>query len=178
MVDQRKLLMIVAGTGHRPDKLGGYGNQTRLALGGLATEYLSQTQPEKVISGMALGWDQALAGAAVALGIPFIAAVPFFTQSDRWPTEAQDRYDRLLGAAETVEIIGVLHHGSEAEVNRLMQVRNEWMVDRADKMVALWDGSWGGTHNCIAYARKQGVPIDNLWARWTLPADLRDLLAI
>ncbi len=170
--------MIVAGTGHRPDKLGGNGNQTRLALGGLATEYLSQTQPEKVISGMALGWDQALAGAAVALGIPFIAAVPFLSQAHRWPAEAKERYYRLLDAAETVEMTGVMQHGSEAEVNHLMQVRNEWMVDRADRMVALWNGSWGGTHNCITYARKRGVPIDNLWARWTLPADLRDLLAI
>lgn len=170
--------MIVAGTGHRPVSLGGHGIQTRLALGGLATEYLSQLQPDKVISGMALGWDQAVAGAAVALGIPFIAAVPFASQAERWPRDSQALYYRLLNLAETVEIIGVLHHGSAAEVTRLMQVRNEWMVDRTNRMVALHDGSWGGTFNCLKYARKKGVPVDNLWNRWSLPADVRDLLAI
>lgn len=53
---------------------------------------------------------------------------------------------------------------------------NEWMVDRAGRIAALWDGSWGGTFNCLNYARRRGVPIDNLWDRWTLPADVRELL--
>lgn len=29
-----------------------------------------------------------------------------------------------------------------------MQKRNEYMVDLADKVVAVWDGSKGGTDNC------------------------------
>ena len=169
----------IAGTGHRPEKLGGHGIQTRLALGGLATEYLSVQRPSKVISGMAPGWDQALAGAAVALNIPFIAAVPFAGQHKRWPAESQERYLRLLGMAEdVVNVAGSFPPISGIQVSRAMQARNEWMVDRADKMVALWDGSWGGTFNCVRYAEKKGVPIDNLWSRWTLPPDLRDLLAI
>jgi uncharacterized phage-like protein YoqJ len=61
-------------------------------------------------------------------------------------------------------------------LNRAMQRRNEWMVDRADKLVALWDGSWGGTFNCIEYARKKGVPFDNLWARWSTDDAFADLL--
>jgi uncharacterized phage-like protein YoqJ len=166
--------MIVAGTGHRPSQLGGYSQQVRLALGGLATEYLSQTQPEKVISGMALGWDQALAGASIALGIPFIAAVPFKGAQAAWARADQERFHRLLEMAETVEFVC----SEYAPQIRSFQIRNEWMVDRADRMAALWDGSWGGTHNCIAYARKRGVPIDNLWNRWTLPAEARALLSL
>ena len=168
--------MIIAATGHRPEKLGGHDNQVRLALGGLATEYLSQTQPEKVIVGMALGWDQAVAGACAALRIPFIAAIPFEGQESRWPEDSQRRYFRLLGMAEEVEVIGILETGSAHEVSAAMQARNEWMVDRADRMLALWDGSWGGTFNCIKYAQKIGLPIDNLWQRWTMPEELRDLL--
>src|SRR6478609_5888932 len=94
--------MIIAGTGHRPDKLGGYENRTRLALGGLATEYLAQKRPDLVISGMALGWDQALAGAAVALEIPFLAIIPFEGQERKWPEDARARYKRLLAAATEV----------------------------------------------------------------------------
>jgi uncharacterized phage-like protein YoqJ len=38
-----------------------------------------------------------------------------------------------------------------------MQKRNEWMVDRAKTMVALYlsEGKTGGTLNCINYAMKQ-----------------------
>lgn len=167
---------VVAFTGHRPDKLGGYDNKTRLALGGLATEYLAQNRPGKAIVGMALGWDQAAAAACLALDIPFIAAVPFEGQARRWPEEAQARYRWLLDMAGHVEIVTPEPCYSSHLVNRAMQRRNEWMVDRATRICALWDGSWGGTHNCIAYARKRGVPIKNLWARWTLPEDIRELI--
>lgn len=168
--------MILAATGHRPEKVGGYDNRTRLALGGLATEYLCRARPEKVISGMALGWDQAVAAAALALGIPLVAAVPFEGQEGRWPEEAQARYARLLASAAEVHVIRILEHGTAKEAAEAMQARNEWMVDRADRLLALWDGSWGGTFNCIKYAEKVGVQHDNLWARWSLPADVRELL--
>lgn len=168
-------MTVIAATGHRPPKLGGYGPQVGLALGGLATEYLSREQPDEVISGMALGWDQAVAAACVALDIPFTAAVPFEGQDSLWPAESRARYRRLLACAKHVEIVTPGEVMGRA-ADRAMQVRNEWMVDRAHRMVALWDGSWGGTFNCIAYARQRDVPIDNLWARWTLPEDLRELL--
>jgi uncharacterized phage-like protein YoqJ len=162
--------MIIAGTGHRPDKLGGYENRTRLALGGLATEYLAQKRPDLVISGMALGWDQALAGAAVALEIPFLAIIPFEGQERKWPEDARARYKRLLAAATEVIVI------SPWPSTKAMQLRNEAMVDRCDRVVALWDGSWGGTFNCVKYAEKKRVPIDHLWDRWSLQDDLWELL--
>lgn len=162
---------VIAATGHRlGDKLGGHSNQVRLALGGLAVEYLDRTRPSKVISGMATGWDQAVAGACIVLGIPFIAAIPFEGQERRWPDEAQALYRWTLEQSEHVEIV------SPFPGVRAMQIRNEWMVDRATRMVALHDGSWGGTFNCVEYAGKRRVPVDNLWARWTLPADVRELL--
>jgi uncharacterized phage-like protein YoqJ len=49
-----------------------------------------------------------------------------------------------------------------------MQIRNEWMVDNAHIVLALWDGSSGGTGNCIKYANRKSVnkPIINLWSSW------------
>lgn len=164
--------MIIAATGHRPDKLGGYSKATRYALACLAFDYLCKNKPAKVITGMALGWDQAVAAASMTLGIPFIAAVPFDGQDRRWPTESRERYARLISAAECVEIVST----PPCDAVKAMQRRNEWMVDRAGKMMALWDGSWGGTFNCVRCAEKKGVPIDNLWDRWTLPEDVRELL--
>ena len=166
--------MIIAATGHRPDKLGGYDEKTRRALGGLATEYLHYERPELAISGMALGWDQAFAAAAVVLGIPFIAAIPFEGQERMWPNHSQIRYCRLLEHAARVEII--VERKLPFNIAGAMQTRNEWMVDNSIKLAALWDGSSGGTCNCIRYAEKTGVPYDNLWNRWAMPEDIRELL--
>lgn len=169
--------MIFAATGHRPCKLGGYGDDVFNRLTALARAHLSERQPSSTISGMALGWDQAFAQASVDLGIPFIAAVPFDGQERRWPKESWPRYRRLLDAATAVEIV------SDIPGTRALQKRNEWMVDRADGIVALWDGSWGGTFNCIRYANRVKRPVENLWSKWAdalkkggSPTDLTKLL--
>lgn len=160
--------MIIAATGHRPDKLGGYDERTFGALKFLAECYIKlnltpdpRTRIEAGISGMALGWDMAWAEALIELEVPLIAAIPFVGQEQRWPDASQERYRRILGAADRVEIICT---GGYAAYK--MQARNEWMVDKADRIVALWDGSAGGTRNCVAYAEECKVPIDNLWDQW------------
>jgi uncharacterized phage-like protein YoqJ len=40
-----------------------------------------------------------------------------------------------------------------------MQDRNIWMVDHCDALIAVWDGTSGGTANCVRYAQKVGKPI-------------------
>jgi uncharacterized phage-like protein YoqJ len=40
-----------------------------------------------------------------------------------------------------------------------MQKRNEYMVDKCDKLLAVWNGTTGGTHNCIKYAKSKGKEI-------------------
>ena len=47
-----------------------------------------------------------------------------------------------------------------------MFLRNEWMVNNADRVVALWNGTPGGTTGTVNYAKQQGIPIDNLWDKW------------
>lgn len=153
--------MIVAGTGHRPDKLGGYSNIIATRLEALARSHFEAHRPSRVISGLALGWDQAVARAAIDLGIPLTAAMPFEGFDRRWPDSSRCRLDKILEAAAEI----VVCHPFPAPTLAL-QIRNEWMVDRADEMLALWDGSWGGTFNCIQYAEKRGRPVENLWSRW------------
>lgn len=153
--------MILAATGHRPDKLGGYDEATFDRLTAFARRTLSDRGPAKVISGMALGWDQAVATAAVQLGIPFIAAVPFQGFAARWPQGSRYRLTALLCDAAEIHVV------SEVPGARALQLRNEWMVDRADRMLALWNGSWGGTFNCIQYANRRKVPVENLWGDWS-----------
>lgn len=151
----------ISATGHRPDRLGGYSNQVLNRLTDLAIAYLSRSQPTKVISGMALGWDTAIALASLKLEIPLIAAVPFKGQDRKWSSDDVMRYHQIL--KESSEIVIVSEGGySPAK----MQIRNVWMVDRCDHLVALWNGSNGGTGNCVKYAQSKGIKTINLWNSW------------
>ncbi len=161
--------MIVAGTGHRPDKLGGYNPTVQRALEHFALAVLTQKRPLGVISGMALGWDQALAIAAVRLGIGFVAAIPFEGQEKRWPASSQAAYNTLLKAASMVHVVTdraavSAHPGGIAGV---MQARNEWMVDQSQGVLALWNGDRsGGTFNCVQYAKAGRREVINVWPLW------------
>lgn len=152
--------MIIAGTGHRPTKLGGYGQAEFDRLVCIALDYLKKERPDKVISGMALGWDIALAHATISIEIPLIAAIPFIGQESRWWKESKKRYKYLLSKAEDINI------SSPGFAYESFQIRNEWMVDNADMMLAMWDGSEGGTYNCIQYAKEKKVDITNLYEEW------------
>jgi hypothetical protein len=154
--------MILCGTGHRPGKLPGtYSDQTHFAMILVATMALRHYKPAKVISGMAMGWDMALAQAAVDLMIPLVAAIPFKGQERHWRPQTRRVYLDLLDmASEKVLVSG---GGYEAWK---MQARNEWMVDRSDIVLALWNGEpGGGTWNCIQYAKSRGKPCFNCWER-------------
>ena len=153
--------MIIAGTGHRPNKLGGYDVHTQTRLIALAMSGLRELNPKIVISGMALGWDQALARAALELKIPFHAYVPFIGQENMWPRESQQAYTDLMRKASDLVICSPGGYSAPK-----MQIRNQRMVDDCTDILALWDGSSGGTANCIKYARDLKLkPIYNLWAR-------------
>jgi hypothetical protein len=99
--------IIVAGTGHRPDKLGGYNKETYFKVKGVADLWLCENlhRVSHVISGMALGWDIALAHAAQEYEIPVIAAIPFKGQELAWPTKSQEFYHWILSKCSDVRII-------------------------------------------------------------------------
>jgi len=147
--------MKIAITGHRPDKLGGYNNNS---IEELVKDHIKDLfyllKPTFIWSGMALGVDQWAAELAIKLSIPFKAAVPFEGQESRWPLKSQEKYRELLKCSQ--EII-VVSPGGYAPWK--MQKRNEYMVDRADVVVAVWDGSSGGTKNCVEYAVSQDKTI-------------------
>jgi uncharacterized phage-like protein YoqJ len=154
-------MSIWCATGHRPDKLGGYSDEARDRLEQFAMVYLRHYAPECFISGMAQGWDQACAYACTVLGVPWIAAIPFEGQESMWPEAARKRYTRLLEGAKRIQCV------SQAGFSkRAMQARNEWMVDNATDVLALWDGSSGGTGNCMRYAMDQDKRGVNLWPQW------------
>lgn len=155
--------MIVAGTGHRPDKLGGYSDDVFKKLVCIAEKSLKELKATKVISGMALGWDQALAQAAINLEIPFISAIPFKNQDVVWTDKSRKYYKELLLKADV--IINVSNNDNYKL--SYMQKRNEFMVNNCDIILAMFDGTDGGTKNCINYAELKNKMIINVYSELT-----------
>ena len=155
--------LVIAGTGHRPSKLSGYnpGNPVRSWLRDTARDLLTQPRVRESvvsgISGMALGWDQDLASLFVELHIPWIAAIPFEGQESVWPEKSKKEYRELLKLAKEVVVVSP---GSYSTYK--MQARNCWMVNHATHILAAFDGSFGGTANCLRYANTKGVPVIRL----------------
>lgn len=156
---------LIAGTGHRPNKTGGFNEEALSNLKQFAIRWLEALAPRGLVSGVALGWDTALAEAADALGLPFVACVPFKGQELRWPLESQQIYHRLLERAAKVIVCSKGGYSAQA-----MQVRNIRMVDivmnyeRGEGLLlALWNNTPGGTKNCIDYAKSVSCPTINAW---------------
>jgi uncharacterized phage-like protein YoqJ len=142
--------MIVAFTGHRPNKLGGFllPNPTYIHVCQQLEKTLKELQPTEAISGMALGIDSWAANICIKLGIPFTACVPFIGQQKAWPQASQKTYHALLNKAAKQVIVS---EGGYTAAK--MQIRNQYMCDRCDVLIAVWDGSPGGTGNCVKYAQ-------------------------
>lgn len=175
-----KPLYKVAFTGHRPTKIGGYDRQNpkrvavtnaiKSALARAVAKY-GETHEVIVISGGALGVDTDAAREAKNMGLRFMVAAPCLNQDKKWPHDSKATYKKMLSFAdadlaqalatngETVEGGVVYVTNTEYTGGKLMQDRNQWMVDHADAVVAIWDGSAGGTANCVGYARYKKVPM-------------------
>lgn len=137
---------VLAFAGHRPEKVARFERFIRRNI----ISSMLLMGPGQVISGMALGVDQWAAEAALFLGIPLVAAIPFKGQEKLWPAWQQRHYNDLLDKATKVQVVCLGdYHATK------MQARNEWMVDHCGLMLAYWNGSAGGTANCIRYARKK-----------------------
>lgn len=149
-------------TGHRPDKLFGYDlthpdyNNLRLKM----RQVILDVNATHIISGMALGVDTLAAELALEMKIPLIAAIPFEGQDKIWPQKSKDHYQLLLSQASEKVIVSPGGYSAYK-----MQVRNQWMVDQCDILCAVFDGSNGGTANCVRYAEEKNKQIVRIHPR-------------
>jgi len=155
--------MVYAVTGHRPEKIGGYGKEAKVHLEQFAIETLRKIKPQatRIFTGMALGWDQAIADACIRLNIPFVAAVPFPGQEMVWFEEMRVHYCYLLGKAQIVQMVSPGPYSKEK-----MQIRNQFIVNECEALIALWNGTTGGTCNCVKYAQEEQKKVINVWDKW------------
>jgi len=121
-----------------------------------------------VISGMAEGFDEALALAAIQANVPFIAAIPNKTYIDYyWGKASMLERDRTSEAQDILskakEIVYVCSNVYGPDGRHANFHRNEWMVDLAD-VVWVYNPITRGTAQCYAYATKANkctVILDN-----------------
>lgn len=163
---------VIAGTGHRPDKVFSQGyksmNTEMPVLVTFAEQKLSEMEVSHVISGGAQGWDTALALAALNRGLELTMAIPCRGFERKWPVKAQELFWTICNKADQVIFIDETDYwkGPTGYHVAKMNIRNKWMTDHSEEMLALWNGTRGGTFNNVEYAQQVGKPVENVWDDW------------
>lgn len=110
------------------------------------------------LHGGALGADQDAAGEWRRMGLPYIVVQPFPQQDQRWPAEARETYRKVLAAASGVYTVSAHHRPlnvdrkpqqSAADARTLLLLRNEVLLCMSDELIAVYDGSSGGTSHAV-----------------------------
>jgi len=109
--------------------------------------------------GMAPGGDLLAWYAASALKIPTQSVLPYAGHRDMVKGEFWLKlWDLASTKSDSVE---TLSDSLTYPGHWCMHNRNRYMVDHADQVLAIWDGSEsGGTWSTVKYARTKGKPIN------------------
>ena len=147
-------------TGHRPDKLGYTEAEIKPLLekaidGAIEGGYVT------FISGMAKGTD--IWAAEIVLekkkknkALHLVCAIPHPGFINGRSAQERRRYENIIKNADKCVLV------SDRCLPGCYQKRNIWMVDRSSGVIAVFNGTKGGTRNTILYAEKQKTEICNI----------------
>ena len=151
-------------TGHRPQKLPWKFNENDERC--IRIKQRAEEEIEKAIiegytifiSGMALGFDMMCAEIVLKLSerysnIKLLCFIPCSDQCKKWEFSQKERYNKILNKAHVYQISNSKYR------NGCMQERNRKMVEFSSKIIALFDGTSGGTEYTIKYAKGNGLDI-------------------
>ena len=151
-------------TGHRPEKLP-WGKEESDPRCSCLKERLAQALEEAYrdgyrhfICGMARGADFYFCEAVLALRkrhpeVRLEAAIPCEEQAARWSDGERERYFSLVEQCD-VETMVQPHYDRGC-----MLRRDRYMVDHAERIIAVYDGTLGGTMYTVTYALKRGLEL-------------------
>ena len=144
-------------TGHRPEKLFLIDSEIIKALEKAISKAVADGFTT-FISGMARGVDIWAAEIVLKLRkknkqIHLICASPYEGFETRWSADWQKRYRKIMKMADYVKFV------SPSYSPACFQIRNEYMVNHSNRVIAVYNGEAGGTRNTINYANKIGVEI-------------------
>ncbi len=175
-------------TGHRPDKLGGYGadfshpirQQLRAEIWNTTTHLIGHASRNNMdagyrnnflrrvtwqngwevdekwrtievlcLHGGAQGADQDAAAEWHRMGLPYVVVAPFPGQDSPWPEPAQVRFAKVLKHAAGIYLVNNKKPPSREEASSMLLQRNIVLCQMSDELIAVWDGSRGGTSHCV-----------------------------
>ena len=155
--------MVLAFAGHRPEKLPWGSDESDPRCIALKRQIIEAVRTaagegyDTFLCGMARGCDFYFAEAVLSQGLRLEAYLPCPSQADRWSEADRSRYTALLMDCDAVYM-------TEPDYSQgCMLRRNRKMVDAADGLLTVYDGSPGGTGAAIDYARKRGKRVIGLW---------------
>ncbi len=150
-------------TGHRPEKLPWGDNEEDarcLALKARLRDAVETAYAEGMrhfICGMARGCDLYFAETVLEMRerypeVTLEAAVPCPSQPSGWRLAEQVRWRRLLARCDMETLV------QDHYTPGCMLRRNRYMVDHSALVIAIYDGTDGGTRRTLEYALRQKVP--------------------
>lgn len=129
--------MKIAVTGHRPERIRGHEKEIYEWF----KEKFAELRPSEVITGMAQGVDQIAASAARNMGLNYLCVYPY-KRTILNPVEQ-----------ELVESSSGVIYLSDKYFKGCFVARDKFMVNRANGVLAVWDGiPGGGTYYTMNYA--------------------------
>lgn len=147
-------------TGHRPEKL----MLSEWKIKPLLTAEIKRAVDDgydTFITGMARGVDIWAAEAVLKMkesrgGIKLICALPHPGFEKRRPYREIMLYRSILAEADEAVLV------SRHFFTGCYQIRNEWMVDRSSRVIAVYSGLPSGTKNTVTYAEELGIDVINV----------------
>ena len=157
MTENERRMHRVCFTGHRPEKL----TRTEKDIVRDLEKEIRQAIADGLsvfITGMARGVDIWAAQIDLSLrnsgyDIKLVCACPYDGFESGWSKDWQKQYKEILAAADYVKYV------CEGYSRSCFQIRNEWMVNHAARVIAVFNGEKSGTKNTIDYAAKAGIPV-------------------
>lgn len=164
--------IVIALTGHRPNKLAGYNMndpfyaRLQKQLEGIIKKYLDEYDFVECRSGLALGADTVWSKAILKMRnaypdrVRFHADIPMKEQPSVWFNQADiDYWHYQYEQADSKTIYGALSDYPESQRRyaaiQLLEKRNQGMLAPADVVIAIFNGDKkGGTANAVRFARQ------------------------
>lgn len=140
-------------TGHRPQKCFGSEESIRLKLIAAINEAI-QNGYDTFVTGMAEGVDVWAADEVLKIKkehekIKLICAVPFEGVEKNRTEEQKNTFRKIIASADNVAYVCPKYRPW------CFSARNQWMVDHASMVIAVFNGTPGGTEATIQYAHKK-----------------------
>jgi ribonuclease HI/uncharacterized phage-like protein YoqJ len=131
--------------GHAPPALGGW-DETPLqaAVRDRLREVLAAKavlhDDLRVVSGLRLGTEMLGGEAAVGLGLPLVAVLPYPEPQSVWPAASQERFMTLLTQADEVVTLQKRVPATRQQAGAALSRRDAWLARNAAEAILVWDG--------------------------------------